>query len=208
MTALTPQAPTLHGELVRLEPLSSSHVPELVNAAGSDRSTYGYTWVPAGREEMEYFVSTLLERNALGEQIPFAQIRLSDGRPIGCTSFLNLRRVEGHELPYAVEIGHTWLGREAQRTGINTEAKLLLFTHAFERWGVVRVDVKTDVRNERSRRAIEDMGARFEGVLRRWQPSYVPGEEGRFRDTAMYSVVREEWPEVRSGLERRLAGRH
>jgi RimJ/RimL family protein N-acetyltransferase len=202
---LTADAPILEGRLVRLEPLSVDHVPDLVDAAGSDRSTFRYTWVPGSRAEMEHFVSTLLHRGAKGEQIPFAQIRVDSGRAVGSTSFLNFRRAEDQQDPYAVEIGHTWLGPAAQGTGINTEAKLLLLTHAFERWGAVRVDVKTDVRNERSRRAIERMGARFEGVLRRWQPSYVPGEEGRLRDTAMYSVVQEEWPAVRAGLQRRLS---
>jgi RimJ/RimL family protein N-acetyltransferase len=204
MKTASGEAPILEGTLVRLEPLAVDHVPRLVDAAGSDRSTYGYTWVPGGPREMEQYVLTLLERQARGEQIPFAQILRSGALPVGSTSFLNFRRVDEREHPYAVEIGHTWLGPAAQGTGINTEAKLLLLTHAFEAWGVVRVDVKTDVRNERSRRAIEKMGARFEGVLRSWQPSFVPGEEGRFRDTAMYSVIREEWPEVREALRRRL----
>jgi RimJ/RimL family protein N-acetyltransferase len=195
----------LTGTLVRLEPLSADHVPDLLDAAGSDRSTFRYTWVPGSRAEMEHYVSTLLQRAAKGEQMPFAQIRVDDGRAVGSTSFLNFRLADDEQYPYAVEIGHTWLDPGAQRSGINTEAKLLLFTHAFERWGAVRVDVKTDVRNERSRRAIERTGARFEGVLRRWQPSYVPGEEGRLRDTAIYSVVEEEWPAVRAGLQRRLS---
>ena len=205
MTPGLPPVPVLEGARVRLEPLSVEHVPGLVDAAGSDRSTYGYTRVPGGnRPEMEEYVCALLGRRAAGEQIPFAQVGIDEGRAVGSTSFLNLRRVEGDQALFAVEIGGTWLGSAAQGTGINTEAKLLLLTHAFERWGVARVDVKTDARNARSRRAIERMGASFEGVLRCWQPSGASGEEGRFRDTAMYSVVREEWPGVRAGLQKRL----
>jgi RimJ/RimL family protein N-acetyltransferase len=97
------------------------------------------------------------------------------------------------------------LAGPAQRTGINAEAKLLLFTHAFESWGVGRLDIKTDARNERSRQAILGVGARFEGVLRGWQPSQVTGEDDRLRDSAMYSIVAAEWPEVRRRLHARLA---
>ena len=106
--------------------------------------------------------------------------------------------------PYAVEIGGTWLAASAQRTGINIEAKLLLLTHAFDTWSVGRVDFKTDARNERSRGAIAALGATFEGILRNWQPSHAPGEEGRLRDSAMYSITAVEWPAVRSHLNERL----
>jgi RimJ/RimL family protein N-acetyltransferase len=108
-------------------------------------------------------------------------------------------------VPYAVEIGGTWLAASAQGTGINVDAKLLLLTHAFEHWQVGRVDLKTDARNERSRNAIARIGATFEGVLRSWQPSLVAGEEGRLRDTAMFSIVAGEWPAVRARLDQRLA---
>jgi RimJ/RimL family protein N-acetyltransferase len=110
-------------------------------------------------------------------------------------------------LPYAVEVGGTWLAHFAQRTGINVEAKLLLFTYAFETLGLARVDLKTDARNQRSRRAIERLGARFEGVLRNWSPSWAPGEAGRLRDSAMFSVVEAEWPEVRARLHAVLGTR-
>ena len=105
----------------------------------------------------------------------------------------------------AVEIGWTWLGASAQRSGINVESKLLLFTYAFEQLKVARVDIKTDARNERSRLAIQGLGAHFEGVLRSWSESWAPGEEGRLRDSAMYSVVAAEWPACRKHLEDRLA---
>jgi RimJ/RimL family protein N-acetyltransferase len=97
------------------------------------------------------------------------------------------------------------LGAAAQRSGINTDAKRLLLGHAFEQWGVARVDLKTDARNERSRAAIAALGAQFEGVLRSWQPSHVPGEWDSLRDTAIYSVMTAEWPAVRERLERRLS---
>jgi RimJ/RimL family protein N-acetyltransferase len=103
-----------------------------------------------------------------------------------------------------VEIGWTWLAASAQGTGINTDAKLLLLRHAFETLGVARVDLKTDARNHRSRRAIEGLGATFEGVLRRWSPSWTPGEEGRLRDSAMYSFIDVEWPDREDRLRRRL----
>ena len=108
---------------------------------------------------------------------------------------------------FAVEIGWTWLAASAQRTGINAEAKLLLLTHAFETLRVARVDLKTDARNQRSRQAIARLGARFEGVLRSWSPSHVPGEEGRLRDSAMFSVTAAEWPDVKAHLAARVARR-
>ena len=117
--------------------------------------------------------------------------------PLGSTRFLALRYFYGRPHPDAVEIGGTWLTSTAQRTGVNTEAKLLMLTHAFETWQVQRVDLKTDARNDRSRRAIERIGGRLDGVMRHWQPSLVPGEEGRARDSAMYSILPEEWPDVR-----------
>lgn len=107
----------------------------------------------------------------------------------------------------AVEIGSTWLAASYQGSGINPETKLLLFRHAFEQWGVVRVDLKTDARNMRSRAAIEMLGARFEGVLRNWSQSWAAGEDGQLRDSAMFSVIAPEWPECRRRLEQRLARR-
>jgi RimJ/RimL family protein N-acetyltransferase len=114
---------------------------------------------------------------------------------------MTLRRREEDDRPFAAEIGGTWLGAQFQRTGINSEAKLLLLGYAFEVWNVARVDLKSDARNERSRAAILRLGATFEGVLRQWQPSLVVGEEGLYRDTAMFSVTQEEWPGVREHLK-------
>ena len=118
---------------------------------------------------------------------------------------MELRRWRGRDEPDEVEIGGTWLAPDAQRSPINTEAKLLLLVHAFDVWQVTRVALATDVRNERSRRAIERIGARFEGTLRHHRPSLSPGEEGRARDTALFAITDDDWPDVRSNLARRLA---
>lgn len=196
--------PTLVGRLVRLEPLGLGHVDGLLAAATEDRATFGYTSVPLDREELAQQVGALVDAQAAGQAVPFAQVRAADGAPVGMTRFLTLRSVGMADLPYAVEIGGTWLAASAQRTGINVEAKLLLLSHAFDTWHVGRVDFKTDARNDRSRQAIAALGATFEGVLRNWQPSHAPGEEGRLRDSAMYSITAAEWPAVRAHLNDRL----
>jgi len=196
-----PDALVLCGSLVRLEPLRQSHVPDLMLAAEEDRSAYTYTLVPRADETAEY-VAGQQHRDGV---TPFAQVRVRDGAAVGCTSFCNPRMWPGREDLCAVEIGWTWLAASAQRTGINAEAKLLLIGYAFETLGVVRVDLKTDARNQRSRQAIERLGARFEGVLRNWSPSWSPGEEGRLRDSAIFSVTAAEWPSVKSSLANRVA---
>lgn len=198
-----PACPPLPGRHVRLEPLHLSHVDALVDAATEDRSTYGFTHVPEA-EATEAYVEELLAAQGAGETLPFAQVRVHDDRPVGVTRYLLFRSESEASAPYAVEIGGTWLAASAQRSGINVEAKLLLLGHAFQAWDMARVDFKTDARNARSRAAIEGLGATFEGVLRRWQPSHVPGEEGRLRDSAMYSITADEWPDVRRHLTRRL----
>jgi RimJ/RimL family protein N-acetyltransferase len=194
----------LTGRRVRLEPLSSRHIDSLLAAADEDRATYGFTTVPATRPQMTEYVEGLLEAHRRGETIPFAQITRADERAVGVTRFLNLRCRSGERSPYAVEIGGTWLASSAQRRGVNVEAKLLLLCHAFDVWKVGRVDFKTDARNQRSRRAIEQLGARLDGILRSWQPSHVAGEQTLLRDSAMYSIVAAEWPAVRQTLEARL----
>jgi RimJ/RimL family protein N-acetyltransferase len=191
----------LTGSLVRLEPLSASHVPALMRAAEEDRSAYAWTQVPRAGEVAAY-VAAQLTRPGL---TPFAQVRLRDGAAVGCTAYLNPRTWPASDDLYAIEIGWTWLAASAQRTGINRQAKLLLLTHAFEVLGLARADIKTDARNQRSRQAIEGLGARFEGVLRSWSPSHAPGEEGKMRDSAMFSVTAAEWPDVKSHLSTRLA---
>jgi RimJ/RimL family protein N-acetyltransferase len=196
--------PALHGTMVRLEPLSMCHAADLAVSADENRSAYGFTWVPSGLE-IESYLRSQFDRAETGKLAPFAQIRLSDQRAVGCTAYWEPRPWPGRSEPCAVEIGWTWLAASAQRTGINVESKLLLFKHAFEQFGVARVDIKTDARNERSRRAIEGLGAHFEGVLRSWSQSWAPGEEGRLRDSAMYSVISSEWPNCEDHLRKRLA---
>jgi RimJ/RimL family protein N-acetyltransferase len=193
--------PTLPGSLVRLEPLSPGHVPDLMEAAEENRGAYGFTWVPRAAEVADY-VHAQRGRTGL---TPFAQVRTADGKAAGCTAYWDPRAWPGQDCLRAVEIGFTWLGASAQGTGINTEAKLLLLTYAFETLGVSRVDLKTDARNERSRRAIASIGAHFEGVLRNWSASWAPGEEGKLRDSAIFSVITAEWPAVKSSLAARVA---
>ncbi|PZG41637.1 N-acetyltransferase [Spongiactinospora gelatinilytica] len=195
--------PVLRGSLVRLEPLSPGHAPDLAKAAEEDRSSYAFTMVPraAGIDD---FLAAHAARGAEG-LTPFAQVRVSDGMAVGCTSYCTPRHWPGRTDLCALEIGWTWLSGSAQGTGINVEAKLLLLTYAFETLNLARVDLKTDARNQRSRRAIERLGARFEGVLRQWSPSWAPGEAGLLRDSAMFSVIATEWPEVQAGLRARLA---
>lgn len=194
------EAKPLRGALVRLEPLTEDHVPGLAIAAEEDRSAYAYTMVPRAAETAAY-VRAQLTRDGV---TPFAQVRLADGTPVGCTAYDNPRTWPGREVLSAIEIGGTWLAASAQRTGINAESKLLLMTYAFETVNVARVDFRTDARNQPSRLAIERLGARFEGVLRNWGRSWVPGEEGRLRDSAIFSVIAAEWPQVKSELTRRI----
>jgi RimJ/RimL family protein N-acetyltransferase len=194
-----PEAPVLTGRRLRLEPLGEQHTEALTAAAGADRSSYGWTSVPSGGEQVRDYIRQLV---AAQDTLPFAQV--VDGRAAGVTRFLAFRTRAEAALPYAVEIGGTWLAASGQGAGINREAKLLLMTHAFEVWGVGRVDFKTDARNERSRAALSGIGATFEGVLRSWQPSHAAGEEGALRDSAMFSVVAAEWPAVKQRLALRL----
>lgn len=200
-----PPVGTLSGRLVRLEPLTTAHVDGLARAAAEDRATFSFTTVPEGRDGTRAYVADALAARARGETLPFAQVRVADDRPVGVTRYLTPRfRGEREAALYALEIGGTWLARSAQRTGINVEAKLLLLTHAFDVLRVDRVDFKTDARNQQSRDAIAALGATFEGVLRHWQPSHAAGEHDKLRDTAMFSIVDDDWPKIRARLERRL----
>jgi RimJ/RimL family protein N-acetyltransferase len=196
--------PELVGEVVRLEPLSRGHADDLMVAASEDRSTYGFSVVPSSRDAMRSYIDALLSDFQRGNVIPFAQVSVATGRAVGATRYLTIRYRPGNARPFAVEIGGTWLAASAQRTGINSEAKLLLMAYAFDEWGVSRVDIKTDARNQRARVAISRIGATLEGVLRQWQPSQATGEEELLRDSAMYSVVDFEWTTVRDSLKSRL----
>lgn len=197
---------TLSGQLVRLVPLTEDHAAGLMAAAAGDRRTFTYTWVPNGEDDVRRYLAKALADQAAGTALPFATTRAGDGEVIGSTRFMNAERWEWSRAsahPDAVEIGSTWLGASAQRTPINTEAKLLLLTHAFEVWNVLRVTLKTDARNERSRNAILRLGARFDGVLRAHMPAYDIAEP---RDSAFYSILSSEWPDVRDRLTASLAG--
>ncbi|MEU5070355.1 GNAT family protein [Streptomyces asoensis] len=198
------EGPVLEGALVRLEPLGHRHTADLAVAAEEDRGTYDFTWVPRAHEAGDY-VDAQLARAATGRLAPYAQISLATGRAVGATSFWEPRSWLTDDRLDAVEVGFTWLAGSAQGTGVNAEAKLLLFRHAFTRWGVSRVDLKTDARNARSRAAIESVGGRFEGVLRNWSRSWAPGEDGALRDSAIFSVTAEEWPRCERRLTERVA---
>jgi len=202
-------APTiLAGRHVRLEPLSHTHIPGLVAAAREDPTLYRWSTIPQGVMEMAQYVDSALGGREAGSALPFATVRAEDDTVIGSTRFFELERwawPAGH--PHSrrngfdsCEIGYTWLAASASRTAANTEAKLLMLSHAFEAWGVHRVCFHTDVRNERSRAALERIGAQFEGVLRahRLAVDLIP------RDSARYSIVAAEWPQLKQRLQERL----
>ena len=191
----------LQGRHVRLEPLAIDHAHALVDAADRDRTSFGYTPVPADVPAMERFIEGLLADARRDTAVPFVQRRLADGSLVGTTRFLNMLWWPGRDTPAEVEIGGTWLAADAQRSAINTDAKLLMLTQAFDVWDVFRVAIATDARNTRSRSAIERIGATFEGILRSHRPNAGPlTEAGRPRDTAMHSIIASEWPVVRARL--------
>jgi len=203
--------PELEGRHVRLEPLQPGHAAGLAAASAEDPSLYGLSPVPQGEEAaLEYIAAAAALRDA-GTAVPFAVRRLADGAVIGSTRFWDLVRwpwPPGHprygtNAPDICEIGYTWLARSAIRTGANTEMKRLMLEHAFEAWQVESVCLHTDARNERSRRAMERIGAQFEGVLRahRLATDCLP------RDSARYSITAPEWPGVRRRLDEMLAAR-
>ncbi len=195
---------TLIGRHVTLEPMRFDHVDAIAAAAQGDRSTFGFTHVPDGPSESAAYVDSLVAGALDGVVGPFVQRRTSDGEVVGCTRYLNPLWPLDRGDPDEVEIGGTWLASSAQRTAINTEAKLLLLTHAFDRWGVQRVAICTDARNDRSRRAIERLGVSFEGVLRRHRASYLVGEADRLRDTAVYAITVDDWPSIEARLHDEL----
>ena len=199
--SVVPEPVTLEGRHVRLEPLAPAHVERLVVAANEDRATYRFTTVPADIGDMSDYVERARAASEAGTELPFATCSVATGAVVGSTRFLELEQWDGAAVPTVGEIGYTWLAASAQRTAINTEAKLLMLGHAFETWGVHRIHLKTDARNERSRNAIARLGARFEGVRR----AHVPAADGGIRDSAYYSILAAEWPGVRDGLLRRLA---
>jgi RimJ/RimL family protein N-acetyltransferase len=191
-----PLTARLEGSIVTLEPLGEEHAEGLWEAAQAAEIWQWLFNIGQSREWFDRWLTISLESAADGEEGPFATCRASDGKPIGSTRYLNVRRGDR-----VVEIGWTWLEPSAWRSGANVEAKLLMLRHAFEVLDCVRVEFKTDARNERSRAALAAIPAQFEGVLRNHM--IVPGIGQR--DSAYYSVIESEWPDVRASLERRLS---
>lgn len=197
----------LSGRSLRLKPLDYCDAAGLAAASAEDPSLYRWSPVPQGKDEATRYIATALEWRDAGSAVSFA-IVAPDGAVLGSTRFFNIERwawPPGHArhnrgAPDACEIGYTWLARSAIRTAVNTEAKFLMLQHAFETWQVLRVCLHTDVRNQRSRAAIERIGGKFEGILRahRMAADFIA------RDSARYSIVAEEWPEVRQRLNRSL----
>jgi N-acetyltransferase len=191
---------TLRGTHVQLEPLAPEHAVPLLDAA-TDATTFGFTLVPADLDSMQRYITGLLADAQADSAMPFVQRRLADDRIVGATRFMNLTWRVGRDTPVEVEIGGTWLAPSAQRSAVNSNAKLLLLEHAFERWDVHRVAICTDERNAQSRRAIERLGATFEGILRNHRPAAGSASEvGASRNSAIYSIIPEEWPAIRDRL--------
>jgi RimJ/RimL family protein N-acetyltransferase len=190
---------TLTGRVVRLEPLSEAHVPDLA-IAGADESIWQYMVYGGvgGKAQMREWVREILSRQARGTDLPFAVIHLGSGRAVGSTRYLDIQ--PQHR---GLEVGGTWYGVAYQRSAVNTECKYLLLRHAFEVLGCLRVQLKTDLRNERSQRAIERIGAVREGVLR----NHMILPDGHVRSSVYYSLLASEWPAVKAKLEEKLGYR-
>ncbi len=189
---------TLEGRHVRLEPLAKAHLAGLAEA-GLDEELW--RWIPTPvrtPEEMAAYIETALNEQERGTSLPFAIVEKATGRAIGSTRYGNIDRTH-----HRVEIGWTWVAREWQRTAMNTEAKYLLLRHAFETLGCMRVELKTDSLNERSRAAILRIGAREEGIFR----NHLITASGRIRHTVYFSIIDSEWPAVKERLEAKLNSR-
>ncbi|HSL32402.1 MAG TPA: GNAT family N-acetyltransferase [Candidatus Limnocylindrales bacterium] len=198
MAAVTPglEPVTLEGRIVRLEPLSLDHVPGLAEVA-LDPAIWRWTIArPETEADVRAWAADAIAAREAGHELPFATINVATGRPVGSSRYLNI--VLEHR---RLEIGWTWLGRDSQRSGANREAKLLMLGHAFETLGCRRVEFKTDSNNEASRTALLGIGATFEGIFRKH--IVMPGDG--IRHSAWYSIVDDEWPAVRAGLEKSLA---
>lgn len=210
-TNMSPERFALKGKHVRLEPLQLRHADALSQAAAEDPSLYRWSPIPQGTEEAKAYIQSSLDWQEAGTAVSFAIVRAQDDRLIGSTRFWNIERWSwprghvsyGRSTPDACEIGYTWFAKSAIRTGANTEAKLLMLTHAFDAWRVVRVCFHTDSRNQRSRAALERIGGQFEGILRahRMAADFVP------RDSVRYSIIASEWPIVKQRLTKLLESR-
>jgi RimJ/RimL family protein N-acetyltransferase len=192
---MTLDAVTLEGQYVRLEPLALTHVDALAEV-GLDPDLWKWTTTSLRTpSDMRAYVQSAIDDRAAGRALPFATIERATGTTIGCTRFANISIADKR-----VEIGWTWVAGPWQRTPVNTEAKLLMLRHAFEALGCIRVELKTDRLNERSRNAIKRIGGVEEGILRQ----HMITASGRLRDTVYYSILDREWPAVRDRLETRL----
>lgn len=193
MTASWISPVILNGKYVRLEPMTEDHIPGLaeigVGQTFWDFMLYGRM---DSVVDMRNWVVDILSRAEKGTDLPFVVIHLASGKVAGATRYLNIMPKNR-----GLEIGGTWYGTEYQRTPVNTECKYLLLTHAFERLGCIRVQLKTDLRNVRSQNAIERIGAKREGILR----NHMILPSGQFRDSVFYSILDSEWPEVKKRLE-------
>lgn len=191
------QTVTLEGAAVRLEPIQRKHWKALWEVA-KDSAEDIFRWIPypmRSPEDFEQWADKALVEQERSESLVFVTVERASGRPIGSTRFMNIDRANRR-----VEIGSTWIAPAWQRTAINTEAKYLMIRHAFEEWGCIRVELKTDALNQKSRNAILRIGAKEEGTLRRHLVTWT----GRVRDTVYFSILDSEWPEVKGRLEGRL----
>jgi RimJ/RimL family protein N-acetyltransferase len=198
VAAFSDLRPTLAGRLVVLEPLAREHEPGLQAAAADDR-VWAYMRVVASQPDAFHaWLEDALAAAAAGTEAPFCIVRRADGAAVGSSRYLALRPDDR-----VLEIGYSWVTPSAWGTGINTEAKLLLLTHAFERLGCLRVEFKTDARNDRSRAALAALPAEFEGVFRK----HMLVRGGERRDSAWYSVIDDDWPAVKATLQARMEAR-
>jgi N-acetyltransferase len=190
-------AVTLAGRFVRLEPLSMDHVAALTEV-GTDESIW--QWNPSlavrSEDDMRRYVEHAVQQHASALALPFATFHLGDDRPIGSTRFANFDHEHRH-----VEIGYTWIAPPWQRSAVNTEAKYLMLRYAFEHWGCIRVEFKTDSCNEKSRNALKRIGAVEEGTFR----NHMLTHSGRIRHSAYFSIIDAEWPGVKADLQTKLA---
>lgn len=197
--------PELCGRHVRLEPLQPRHLAGLVAASAGDPDLYRMSKVPVGDAEVDKAIEVASAARRAGTAAPFAVIRLADEVVIGSTRLFDLdwwawppgHPRHGHDGPDTCEIGHTWLTKSAIRTGANTEMKRLMLTFAFETWEVQSVCFHTDARNERSRRALGRIGARYEGILR----AHRLAADDQPRNSARFSITATDWPAVRAHLD-------
>lgn len=187
----------LTGQYVRLEPMTEEHVSALTDiGAGQDFWHFMLYGDMKTEQDMRAWVRDILSRAEKGTDLPFVAVHLESGRVAGATRYLNIMLNDR-----GLEIGGTWYGLEFQRTAVNTECKYLLLTHAFETLGAIRVQLKTDSRNERSQRAIERLGAVREGVLR----NHMILPNGYIRHSVFYSILDAEWDRVKRNLEEKMA---